>query len=606
MAMAFTACQENKVEPTPVYDDVMRFNLTAHGAQTKATAAGFEVSDNIGLYVTDYVTDVAPMPLQISGNRANNLTVTFDGTAWTPEKTIYWGEGKSDVYAYYPYMSAITDVNDQYFEVVTDQTGDGYEASDFLWAKAEGVRQSGGAVNLAMRHLMSKLTVKIVAGEDYVGSLPADASVLLHSTVTGTRINLETGAVEKDPYSGAKSIKMKNLGLRTFADGEKAVVYEAIVAPQMLENTVPLIEINSKSVSYLLEDQFNFRPGVAYTYTATLNTSTTAIKVEIGCEIEDWNNPDGGDSEGGSGEGGEGEGGDSGEGEDVDYADLSAAGTANCYLVKGAGDYKFKAVIGNTDATVGNVKTVEVLWESFGTDEMPNVGDLVASASYKNGYIRFSTPENFREGNAVIAAKNSKGVILWSWHIWCASEGWNEQVYPNGAGVMMDRNLGSLSGSPGVVQSLGLLYSENQKDPYRGFSSISSNILSLCVGKDDYSGSLQPNAKWDIVKSVQDPCPNGWRIPSISIFDSLEISKSVYDSKNKGFMVQSAIWYPCAGRFYCNPGEYVQVGVDGWYWLIHPDYTFRYVFCSNGNRYSCNHTWTGGDRFSVRCQKDIN
>ena len=244
-------------------------------------------------------------------------------------------------------MSNISDVNDQYFEIATDQTGAGYEASDFLWAKAEGVRQSGGAVNLAMKHLMSKLTVKIVAGEDYVGSLPADASMLLHSTVTATRINLETGAVEKDQYSGAKSIKMKNLGLRTFADGEKAVVYEAIVAPQMLENSVPLIEINSKSVSYLLEDSFNFRPGVAYTYTATLKTSTTAIKVEIGCEIEDWNNPDGGDSEGGSGEGGEGGSGDFGEGEEVAYMDLSAAGTANCYLVQQVGDYKFKAVIGN-------------------------------------------------------------------------------------------------------------------------------------------------------------------------------------------------------------------------------------------------------------------
>ena len=94
------------------------------------------------------------------------------------------------------------------------------------------------------------------------------------------------------------------------------------------------------------------------------------------------------------------------------YTDLSAAGSANCYLIQGAGDYKFKTVIGNTDATVGNVKSVEVLWESFGTDERPNVGDLIASVSYKNGYIRFSTPENFRDGNAVLAAKNSKGTTL--------------------------------------------------------------------------------------------------------------------------------------------------------------------------------------------------
>ena len=270
---------------------------------------------------------------------------------------------------------------------------------------------------------------------------------------------------------------MKKLGIRTF-DGVDAVVYEAIVVPQMLENSVPLLEINSKSVSYLLEDPFNFRPGVAYTYTATLNTSTTAIKVEIGCELEDWNSS-GGDSgdEGESGEGDSNEDNDDG----VEYKDLSAAGTANCYLIQGAGDYKFKSVIGNTDGIVGNVKAVEVLWESFGTDEMPNVGDLIASVSYKDGYIRFSTPENFRDGNAVIAAKNSKGTILWSWHIWCAEEGFNGQVYYNDAGTMMDRNLGATSATPGDVGALGLMYQWGRKDPFMGSSSSSPGMCVLAV-----------------------------------------------------------------------------------------------------------------------------
>ena len=409
LALAVTSCQDTAVEPVvPTGDGVMRFNLVGPGAQTKVSAGAFEAEDQIGLYVTDYVNESVPMPLQVSGNRANNSLVTFNGSAWTPEKTVYWGEGKSDAYAYYPYIETVSDVNSQYFEVAADQTGGGYEMSDFLWAKAEGVRQTDGAVSLEMKHVMSKLTVRIVAGEDYIGSLPDDAIVHLHSTVTNVNINLETGSVVKDPYSGVKSIKMKKLGVRTY-EGVEAVVYEAIVVPQMLESSVPLFEINSKSVSYLIEDAFNFRPGMAYTYTVTLNTSTTAIKVEIGCELEDWNGTGGS----GSGDGGEG-GEDSGEEEEdgKTYTDLSAAGTANCYLVQGAGDYKFRSVIGNTDATVGNVKSVEVLWESFGTDEMPNVGDLIASVSYKDGYIRFSTPEDFRDGNAVIAAKNSKGTIM--------------------------------------------------------------------------------------------------------------------------------------------------------------------------------------------------
>lgn len=642
LTLALTACQESNITSEAyIPSSEISFNIIAPGLQTKVSNNAFETSDDIGLYVTDYVDDNTPMPLQVSGNRANNTLVTFNGSEWAPDQTIYWGSGKSNVYAYYPYFETVTDVNSQYFELATDQTGEGYELSDFLWAKAEGVRQTDGTVNLDMKHLMSKLTVKIVAGEDYIGSLPEDATVHLHSTVTNVNIDLENGSVVKNPYSGAQSIKMKNLGIQTLY-GEKAVVYEAIVVPQMIESSVPLLEINAKSVSYLLEDPFNFRPGVAYTYTATLNTSTTAIKVEIGCELEDWNNAGGGES----GEGGEsGDGGsDEGEDEGVEYTDLSAKGTANCYLIQEAGDYKFKAVIGNIDATVGNVKSVEVLWESFGTDEMPNVGDLISSVSYKDGYICFSTPENFRDGNAVIAAKNSKGTILWSWHIWCAEEGWQEQVYFNDAGIMMDRNLGATSATPGDVGALGLLYQWGRKDPFLGSSSISmsdtySSSMAASTGTWNitsggsaanaeanpmtfYKSMSLSNESWASLKTVNDPCPAGWRVPdggtdgvwskalgSSSFFSS----SSLYSSTNKGmnfsdkFGAASTIWYPATGERERNDGNLYSVGYHGSYWSTSPssdNFNFVYLLLFNGNgdvypSFDYPHAYG----FSVRCQK---
>lgn len=638
MALAFTSCQDNIVEPeTLVHDNVMRFNLVGPDVQTKVSAGAFEEADQIGLYVTDYVNETTPMPLQISGNRANNSLLTYDGSVWTPDQTIYWGSGKSDVYAYYPYFETVTDVNSQYFELATDQSGDGYELSDFLWAKAEGVSQADGTVKLDMKHLMSKLTVKIVAGEDYIGSLPEDATVQLHSTVTNVNINLENGAVVKDPYSGAKSIKMKNLGIRTF-EGAKAVVYEAIVVPQMLESSVPLLEINSKSVSYLLEDSFNFRPGVAYTYTAILNASTTAIKVEIGCEIEDWNNV-GGDS------GDESDSGMGGSDEDTtEYTDLSAAGTANCYLVQHIGDYKFKAVVGNTDATIGNVKTVEVLWESFGTDEMPNVGDLIASVSYKNGYIRFSTPENFRDGNAVIAAKNSKGTLLWSWHIWCAEEGFEGQVYYNDAGTMMDRNLGATSATPGEAGALGLMYQWGRKDPFMGSSSISKSLLAASTGAWNitsggtvakaeanpmtiYTDLSLPDRSWESKKTVHDPCPAGWRVPeggqngvwakALGTSESIIMS---YDKTNGGFDFtgvygdSESIWYPASGYRQgtttgLTAGGIYGVNTRGHYWSCSPLESTNVIgsltlyFLNDGNVYPSQ----SGNRAtlnSVRCLQE--
>ena len=131
------------------------------------------------------------------------------------------------------------------------------------------------------------------------------------------------------------------------------------------------------------------------------------------------------------------------------------ASPANCYIVTTADTYAFKAVKGNSSESVGNIASVEVLWESFGTHNTPKVGELVKNVSYSNGEITFTATH--MKGNAVVAAKDALGEILWSWHIWLTDQP-QEQEYYNNAGIMMDRNLGATSATPGYVGSLGLLY----------------------------------------------------------------------------------------------------------------------------------------------------
>ena len=630
LTLGFMACQQGGSDVELTANGEMRFNITAG---TRVVNDEFEAEDKVGLYVTDYVDAETPAPLQVSGNRANNEAMTFDGEKWNIDRPIYWGEGKSDVYAYYPYTAEISNVDEMPFLVATDQDEEGaYEASDLLWAKAAGVSQSGGAVSLAMKHAMSRLVVKIVAGENYVGSLPADATVHLHSTVTDALVVLSTGSVVKNPYAGAKSIKMHNLGLRTFAEG-KAVVYEAIVLPQMLETLVPLLEINSKSVSYLLEDAFNFKPGTSYTYTAVLNESTTAIKVEIGCEIEDWNNIGGG-----SGDSGEGEGGEGGSEGGIDlslYTDLSAEGTANCYLIQGAGNYKFKAVQGNLeDATVGNVKKVEVLWETFGTDVMPNVGDLIASVGYQNGYVYFSTPAEFKNGNASIAVRNSKDVILWSWHIWCAEEGWSDHVYANNAGTMMDRNLGATSATPGNIGAFGLMYQWRRKDPFMGAGVVSGKAtLAASTGSwntasssnsrnfveenpmtfaSGWSGGAETN---ELEKGIHDPCPVGYRVPKggFNGFYETAFSEIIYDPTNYGIYCiladgESTAWYPAVGYRESGNGALDGVCTSSRCWTTSPTYSsssYSYGLYIKDEYASPTTSLYAGYAYSVRCVKDV-
>ena len=320
------------------------------------------------------------------------------------------------------------------------------------------------------------------------------------------------------------------------------------------------------------------------------------------------------------------------------YTDLSASGTANCYLIQNAGDYKFKAVKDSTGATVGNVKNVEVLWESFGTTEKPNVGDLISSVSYLDGYIRFSTPATFKDGNALIAAKDASGTILWSWHIWCASEGWKEQVYYNDAGTMMDRNLGATSADARKVGSLGLFYQWGRKDPFLGAAAVnnwrdravstgkwakSSTSITPSLAEQNpmtfYTGDSNylPNGSWDSKKTAYDPCPAGWRVPdggrdgtwfkAQGGSSSFSITSSSYGLDFGSTFSYEPVWYPASGSF---DGSFVStnIGSDGNYWSVTPvpsinSSAYYLHFDSNGD-VNLLDGYFRSSGMSVRCLKE--
>ncbi|MBR0321670.1 MAG: hypothetical protein IIX08_04705, partial [Bacteroidales bacterium] len=292
--------------------------------------------------------------------------------------------------------------------------------------------------------------------------------------------------------------------------------------------------------------------------------------------------------------------------------DLSSNGTANSYIVSEAGSYKFTPTKGNSSTSVGAITSVEVLWETFGTDETPNAGSLVSEARYEDGSIAFSTPESFRKGNAVIAAKDANGTILWSWHIWLTDEP-EGQVYYNDAGTMMDRNLGATSATPGDVGALGLLYQWGRKDPFLNSSSISSNIVAKstitwpsAVSSTPSNGTIAyatehpttfitrnsknrdwyystDNTRWQSAKTIYDPCPSGWRVPdggSSGIWSEALGSSSTfydeYDYTNEGinfsgkFGNSSTIWYPASGSYRFYDGRLLNVGNSGYYWSVSP------------------------------------
>ena len=333
-------------------------------------------------------------------------------------------------------------------------------------------------------------------------------------------------------------------------------------------------------------------------------------------------------------------------------ANLSLGGTANCYIVSASGEYKFKTVRGNSSESVGSVANAAVLWESFGTSVIPSVGSLIKSASYNDGYITFQTADTFKEGNAVIAAKDAAGNILWSWHIWLTDQP-QGQVYNNGAGTMMDRNLGATSATPGDVGALGLLYQWGRKDPFLGSSSISSRTVAKSTitwpspvstnsscgtvsyvtanpttfitadrsSEYDWHYSSRNNTLWTTsnkTKSIYDPCPAGWRVPdggddgvwSKACGSSSEFTRT-YNSSNEGmnfsgkFGSASTIWYPASGYRSGGDGGLGGVGSRGSYRSASPSsyYAYGLFFGNLGDVHPLSYYDRAGG-FSVRCLQE--
>ena len=224
---------------------------------------------------------------------------------------------------------------------------------------------------------------------------------------------------------------------------------------------------------------------------------------------------------------------------------LGVEESANCYIVTKPGVYKMPAVKGNDKSQTVAAASVEVLWETR-SDADVKVGDIVNLTGYDNGNICFnvkgktsSSSSTVPEGNALIAAKDASGNILWSWHIWVTSVMPTDHQYKNGAGTMMVCDLGAAHvESDGYPWSSGLYYQYGRKDPFWGDRSCTldgwENVrCNETTGTESYAAAhpttFISNSNgaygfahwlhsgearlWRRTKSISDPCPPGYVIP---------------------------------------------------------------------------------------------
>lgn len=257
----------------------------------------------------------------------------------------------------------------------------------------------------------------------------------------------------------------------------------------------------------------------------------------------------------------------------VDVVDMSAQ-PANSYLVsEKETNYLFDATKKGDGSSLATA-SVGVVWQSQSS--------LIQYLDLRDGKASFyvgadTDADHIKEGNAVIGAYDSDGTLIWSWHVWASDydpEAADGSVNFNGY-TMMTRNLGALaqsnSSTADILASYGLYYQWGRKDPFIGpatynagngssasmyngggsrvylKTAVSSaetgtleyavrNPLTFIVGvpgsEYDWLWSAHSDGLWPSdnnvgMKTVNDPCPYGWRVAPSGAFAGLSIKETL-------------------------------------------------------------------------------
>ena len=202
-----------------------------------------------------------------------------------------------------------------------------------------------------------------------------------------------------------------------------------------------------------------------------------------------------------------------------DNNNLSRLGYANSYMVHMAGTYTFGTRhVDNTP--INNISKVDWLWASKVEGASGNA--LVSDITYKEGEVTFTASD--KEGNALLAAFDNAGNIVWSWHIWMTDKPEtidleNNVIYQGNGQTdgwyIMDRNLGATDATVGGgYPTFGLYYQWGRMDPFIG-STKGERVRNSETGNWDviYDVLGEPltvvntnyaQAKWESVKTTKE------------------------------------------------------------------------------------------------------
>lgn len=298
--LSLAGCTQDFDEPipsVPTTDGLIAINVSGSIDQVTTTRVnddGFCDGDGFGLFAVNYENGV-PGTLLDKGNQANNVRYVFNEKEykWTPDYPVYYRDNITpvDMIGYYPYNSALENVNNYSFEVQQDQSKTvestlmgGYEASDFLWGKVENVMPTDERIRITFNHKMAGVQVELTEGEGWAEGEweSVEKHALIANTIRKASIDLATGAVTA-------------VGERDITDIVPAIngeYYRAIVVPQTIDASMALMRITVDGTPYLFRKSETFEYQVGKLHKFTISVSKKELSgVEfklVGEEITPW------------------------------------------------------------------------------------------------------------------------------------------------------------------------------------------------------------------------------------------------------------------------------------------------------------------------------
>ena len=289
---ALAACSQDELTDNPsatsqTLEIASATIARAEGDEATTTNAGTGTVD--GNWVKDDKITVLFMGLY-----GNNITATYKYTdeGFTSDNPIDCNgqTALTQAWTNYGVTTNIIGIPAQW-KVETDQSGEGYRQSDFLYATSQGNVGAGTPANFTFYHQTAKIVVHvrnsgIVAEKSGLGMTVGNGNIYIN----GKLGSLKEGVYIWNPGDTQGPITPYNLGSQSMNDGHTSLVsFGALVIPQTISegNTLFSFTVDEQTYYYEVPSAgITWSAGTEYTYNVTIGPdATTRSAGTPGCEV---------------------------------------------------------------------------------------------------------------------------------------------------------------------------------------------------------------------------------------------------------------------------------------------------------------------------------